>query len=80
MIPCWPAPWRRRPSCLTICRHLTAPGSILLLLTAGHLQDAFRGLAPDFLVRPVPTDGPKIAELDRGVGADQCVAAADAAR
>jgi 16S rRNA (guanine527-N7)-methyltransferase len=45
---------------LAICRHLTAPGSILLLLTAGHLQDAFRGLAPDFLVRPVPKDGPKL--------------------
>jgi 16S rRNA (guanine527-N7)-methyltransferase len=45
---------------LTICRHLTSPGSILLLLTATHLQDAFRGLAPDFLVRPVATDGPKL--------------------
>ena len=38
---------------LGVCRHLTAPGSILLLLTASHLRDAFRGLAPDFLVRPV---------------------------
>ena len=38
---------------LSICRHLTAPGSILLLLTATHLQDAFRGLAPDFLLQPV---------------------------
>jgi 16S rRNA (guanine527-N7)-methyltransferase len=45
---------------LEICRHLTAPGSILLLLTAGHLQDAFRGLAPDFLVRPVPQGGPRL--------------------
>jgi 16S rRNA (guanine527-N7)-methyltransferase len=45
---------------LTICRHLTAPGSILLLLTASHLQNAFRGLAADFLMRPVPTDGPKL--------------------
>ena len=45
---------------LTICRHLTAPGSILLLLTASHLQNAFRGLAPDFLMRPVPTEGPKL--------------------
>jgi 16S rRNA (guanine527-N7)-methyltransferase len=45
---------------LSICRHLTAPGSILLLLTASHLQDAFRGLAPDFLVRPVPQGGPKL--------------------
>jgi 16S rRNA (guanine527-N7)-methyltransferase len=31
---------------LAICRHLSAPGSILLLLTAAHLQDAFRELAP----------------------------------
>jgi 16S rRNA (guanine527-N7)-methyltransferase len=45
---------------LTICRHLTAPGSILLLLTASHLQNAFRGLAPDFLMRPVLTEGPKL--------------------
>jgi 16S rRNA (guanine527-N7)-methyltransferase len=45
---------------LAICRHLTAPGSILLLLTAAHLQDAFSGLAPDFLVRPVPQGGPKL--------------------
>ncbi|HSC13656.1 MAG TPA: 16S rRNA (guanine(527)-N(7))-methyltransferase RsmG [Gammaproteobacteria bacterium] len=45
---------------LGVCRHLTAPGSILLMLTAGHLQDAFRGLAPDFVVRPVPKDGPTL--------------------
>ncbi len=45
---------------LSICRHLTAPGSILLLLTAAHLQDAFRGLAADFLVRPVTADVPKL--------------------
>jgi 16S rRNA (guanine527-N7)-methyltransferase len=45
---------------LEICRHLTAPGSILLLLTAAHLRDAFDGLAPDFLVRPVPRGGPKL--------------------
>ena len=45
---------------LTICRHLTAPGSILLLLTAAHLQDAFRGLAADFELRSVPADGPKL--------------------
>lgn len=43
---------------LMICRHLTAPGSKLLLLTAHHLQDAFQGLAPDFVVRRVPTGGP----------------------
>ena len=45
---------------LDVCRHLTAPGSILLLLTASHLQDAFRGLAPDFLLRPVPQEGPRL--------------------
>lgn len=45
---------------LAICRHLTAPGSLLLLLTAAHLQDAFRGLAPDFIVRPSPKEGPKL--------------------
>ena len=45
---------------LSICRHLTAPGSILLLLTATHLQDAFRGLASDFLLRPAATEGPKL--------------------
>ena len=38
---------------LEICRHLTAPGSILLLLTATHLQEEFRNLAPDFVPRPV---------------------------
>jgi 16S rRNA (guanine527-N7)-methyltransferase len=36
---------------LEICRSLTAPGSILLLLTAAHLESEFRGLAPDFLPR-----------------------------
>lgn len=45
---------------LSICRHLTAPGSILLLLTATHLHDAFRGLAPDFVLRPTPAEGPKL--------------------
>jgi 16S rRNA (guanine527-N7)-methyltransferase len=45
---------------LAICRHLTAPGSILLLLTASHLRDTFRGLAPDFLMRPLPQDGPRL--------------------
>ena len=36
---------------LDICRPLTAPGSILLLLTAAHLGEEFRGLAPDFVPR-----------------------------
>jgi 16S rRNA (guanine527-N7)-methyltransferase len=38
---------------LKICRNLTAPGSILLMLTATHLQTAFDGLAPDFVLREV---------------------------
>src|SRR5688572_18923904 len=45
---------------LSVCRHLTAPGSVLLLLTAGHLKDAFQGLAPDFVTRPVPKEGPTL--------------------
>jgi 16S rRNA (guanine527-N7)-methyltransferase len=45
---------------LSVCRHLTAPGSVLLLLTAGHLKDAFRGLAPDFVPRPTPSGGPTL--------------------
>jgi 16S rRNA (guanine527-N7)-methyltransferase len=45
---------------LGVCRHLTAPGSILLMLTAGHLQDAFRGLASDFVMRAVPQSGPTL--------------------
>ncbi len=45
---------------LSICRHLTAPGSILLLLTATHLQHAFRGLAADFLLQPVAKEGPRL--------------------
>jgi len=45
---------------LSICRPLTAPGSILLLLTAPHLNDEFRGLAADFVLRPASTAGPKL--------------------
>ena len=45
---------------LALCRHLTAPGSLLLLLTASHLQDAYRGLAPDFLMRPAVAGGLKL--------------------
>jgi 16S rRNA (guanine527-N7)-methyltransferase len=48
------------PELLVICRHLTAPGSRLVLLTASHLQDAFRGLAADFVVRPPAAEGPKL--------------------
>lgn len=45
---------------LAICRPLTAPGSRLVLLTATHLADAFRGLAEDFAVRPLPSAVPKL--------------------
>lgn len=45
---------------LEICRHLTAPGSVLLLLTAPHLEATFRGLAPDWVPRRAPADGPKL--------------------
>jgi 16S rRNA (guanine527-N7)-methyltransferase len=38
---------------LAIVRGLTAPGSILLLLTAAHLAEQFAGLAPDFVPRAV---------------------------
>jgi len=45
---------------LQICRPLMAPGSILLLLTAPHLNEEFRGLAADFVLRPLPAAGPKL--------------------
>jgi 16S rRNA (guanine527-N7)-methyltransferase len=45
---------------LEICRHLTAPGSILLLLTAPHLHEEFRGLAADFVLRPPPSEVPEL--------------------
>ena len=45
---------------LAITRHLTAPGSVLLMLTAAHRQDEFRGLAADFVMRPTPADGPAL--------------------
>lgn len=38
---------------LRICRPLTAPGSVLLLLTASHLEDELRAVATDFSVRNV---------------------------
>ena len=41
---------------LEICRTLTSPGSILLLLTAAHLGNEFRGLAPDFVPRALEPD------------------------
>jgi 16S rRNA (guanine527-N7)-methyltransferase len=43
---------------LAIVRGLTAPGSILLLLTAAHVGAQFAGLAPDFV--------PRAVELARG--------------
>jgi len=45
---------------LSICRPLMAPGSLLLLLTAPHLNDEFRGLAEDFVLRPPSAAGPKL--------------------
>jgi 16S rRNA (guanine527-N7)-methyltransferase len=45
---------------LAITRHLTAPGSILLMLTAAHLREEFRGLAPDFVLKPAPAEGPAL--------------------
>jgi 16S rRNA (guanine527-N7)-methyltransferase len=48
---------------LAICRNLTAPGSLLLMLTATHLQSAFDGLAPDFVLRDAgrgSARGPKL--------------------
>jgi len=47
---------------LAICRNLTAPGSILLLLTAAHLEAQFAGLASDFAPRAVelPRGAPKL--------------------
>jgi 16S rRNA (guanine527-N7)-methyltransferase len=38
---------------ITMTRHLTAPGSILLLLTASRLEQEWRGLAEDFRLRPI---------------------------
>jgi 16S rRNA (guanine527-N7)-methyltransferase len=45
---------------LAICRPLMAPGSVLLLLTAPHLHDEFRGLAQDFVLRPLPAARPRL--------------------
>jgi hypothetical protein len=46
---------------LDICRSLTGPGSILVLLTAAHLENEFRGLAPDFVPRnPERGTAPKL--------------------
>ena len=38
---------------IRMTRHLTAPGSILLLLTAERLEREWRGLAQDYRLRPV---------------------------
>lgn len=38
---------------IRITRHLTAPGSILLLLTATRLEEEWRGLAEDLRLRPI---------------------------
>jgi 16S rRNA (guanine527-N7)-methyltransferase len=37
---------------LDVCRHLTAPGGLLVLLTSHELTHAFDGLAADFAPRP----------------------------
>lgn len=46
---------------LAIARHLTARGSILLLLTTAEIGEAYRGLAADFALRRIeplrPQDG-----------------------
>lgn len=52
---------------LDICRPLTAPGSILLLLTAAHLQPAYAGLADDFVLRPLPTSAASTAQLKSAI-------------
>jgi 16S rRNA (guanine527-N7)-methyltransferase len=44
---------------LEICRPLLAPGSALLMLTAPHLGEQFRGLAPDFAWRDLSQQGPR---------------------
>jgi 16S rRNA (guanine527-N7)-methyltransferase len=43
---------------LSMCRHLTPRARPAR--TAGHLKDAFRGLAPDFVARPTPSEGPTL--------------------
>jgi 16S rRNA (guanine527-N7)-methyltransferase len=63
---------------LVICRPLTAPGSILLLLTAAHLQSAFAGLAADFEPRPLVP--PSTVPLKSSIVLLERVAPADATR
>ena len=46
---------------LAICRPLTAPGTVLVLLTAAHLRETFRGLAPDFALKDDARGAPEIA-------------------
>jgi hypothetical protein len=38
---------------IRVTRHVTAPGSILLVLTAAHVEQALEGLPHDHVVRPV---------------------------
>ena len=52
---------------LDICRPLTAPGSILLLLTAAHLQSAYAGLADDYVLRPLPASAASTAQLKSSI-------------
>src|SRR5690606_21162694 len=55
------------PELLEICRPLTAPGSILLLLTAAHLQSAYAGLADDYVLRPLPASAASTVELKSSI-------------
>jgi hypothetical protein len=43
---------------LTITRHLTAPGSILTLLTSAEKGEEFRELTPDFELQQIQAVGP----------------------
>jgi 16S rRNA (guanine527-N7)-methyltransferase len=45
---------------LEICRNLTTAGSIVAVLTAGHVREAYAKLAADFVLRPVPETGPTL--------------------
>jgi 16S rRNA (guanine527-N7)-methyltransferase len=53
---------------LAIARHLTARGSILLLLTSSEIGAAYRGLAADFQVRSIEALRPEV-----GHGAVVCI-------
>lgn len=56
------------PELLAIARHLTAQGSIVLLLTSAEIGAAYRGLAADFEVRSIEPFDP-----GQGHGALVCI-------